>query len=354
MMSRKVGRVTSLNYLSDSVWEAEVDIDGSIEKALGYRELVGDADEGQEVLLNTTAVELGLGTGGYHFVIAVLPVRPVSVAGDGHIMKLRYTPMQLKVLSVEEEASPYHERLVSFCSLQGMPVLVGTLHSMLGPLVVVLNRLNPRLRIAYIMTDGAALPLAFSRSVAELKERGWLSAAITAGHAFGGDLEAVNIYSALAAARNVIEADVAIVLMGPGVVGTGTALGTTALEQASILDGAAALGGKPIAVSRVSFADTRERHRGISHHTLTVLGRLTYARCHVPLPYLAKEQQEVLEGQLKEHHIREKHDVKLYQADEALTWLRDTDLTFRTMGKGLDETPEFFAAVVSAALAARP
>lgn len=352
MISRKLGRIVSLQSLSDTLWEAEVEIDGKIEKALGYRELVGDAQIGQAVILNTTAVELGLGSGGYHYVIAVLPAATSSVSGQGHIMKLRYTPLQLKVLSVEEEASPHHDRLRGWCSLEGMPVLVGTLHSMLSPLAVILKRLNPEMRIAYIMTDGAALPLAFSRTVADLKEKGWLAATITAGHAFGGDYEAVNVYSALATARAVVDADVAVVLMGPGVVGTGTILGTTALEQASILDGAAALGGTPIAISRVSFADSRVRHRGISHHTLTVLGRLTYARCQVPLPYLPGEKQKVVEQQLQESGIDKKHDVRFYEADRALQWLRETDLTFKTMGRGLDETPEFFAAVAAAALAA--
>jgi Protein of unknown function (DUF3866) len=34
---------------------------------------------------------------------------------------------------------------------------------------------------------------------------------------------------------------------------------------------AAALGGTPILAQRVSFADERERHRGVSHHTRAVL-----------------------------------------------------------------------------------
>ena len=36
-------------------------------------------------------------------------------------MKLRYTPMQLKVLSVEEEDSPYHQQLADADSIDGTP-----------------------------------------------------------------------------------------------------------------------------------------------------------------------------------------------------------------------------------------
>ena len=41
----------------------------------------------------------------------------------------------------------------------------------------------------------------FSRNIKMLQELNWLQGTITAGHAFGGDLEAINIYSALAAAE---------------------------------------------------------------------------------------------------------------------------------------------------------
>ena len=52
-----------------------------------------------------------------------------------------------------------------------------------------------------------------------------------------------------------------IVAMGPGVVGTSSPLGTTALEVAGILDAAAALGGTPIAVLRMSDGDPRPATR---------------------------------------------------------------------------------------------
>ena len=70
------------------------------------------------------------------------------------------------------------------------------------------------------MTDGAALPIVISDLVDAMTRVGLIDTTITAGHAFGGDLEAVSVPSALALARHVTHADVAIVAMGPGVVGT--------------------------------------------------------------------------------------------------------------------------------------
>ena len=92
------------------------------------------------------------------------------------------------------------------------------------------------------MTDGAGLPLALSDLVAALRDRGLIDATITYGHAFGGDYEAVSVFSALVVARHVADADVAIVAMGPGIVGTNTRLGFSGLEVGPILDAAAALG----------------------------------------------------------------------------------------------------------------
>ncbi|MEZ5250956.1 MAG: DUF3866 family protein [Ilumatobacteraceae bacterium] len=125
--------------------------------------------------------------------------------------------------------------------------------------------------VTYVMTDGAALPMALSDLVADLSDRGWLGGTITAGHAFGGDLEAVSVPSALQLAVEEQQADVVIVAMGPGVVGTGRALGTTAVETASIATAAARLGLRPVMIARASSADARAQHRGVSHHTRTAL-----------------------------------------------------------------------------------
>src|ERR671913_292897 len=168
-------------------------------------------------------------------------------------------------------------------ALDGLPVVACSLHSQVAVVAAVVRHLRPTARIAYVMTDGAALPLALSDLAHRLRERGVVDITITAGHAFGGDLEAVSMPAALALARHVAAADIAIVGMGPGVVGTASSLGTTAVEVAAIADAAAALGGRVAVCCRVSSADSRERHRGISHHVHTAL-RLTCHRPEVPLP----------------------------------------------------------------------
>ena len=233
------------------------------------------------MVLNTTAVDLDLGTGGWHFVHWNLERGEWVEPGPGHIMKLRYTSLQADVGSTEEHLDP---DLAARTDAAGLPVVATPLHSQLPAVVIGTRHARPDARIAYVMTDGAALPLALSDLVAGLRDRDLLDTTITCGHAFGGDHEAVNVYSALMIARHVVGADVAIVAMGPGIVGTGTALGFTGIEVGSVLDATVGLGGVPVACLRVSAADPRGRHQGISHHTLTTLTVGTRSRATVPVP----------------------------------------------------------------------
>ena len=78
--------------------------------AINYPPLTGRL-LGDHVLINTMAEELQLGSGGYHFVLANLAALKHTSQGSGHIMKLRYTPQQIRVLAAEEEASPHHALL---------------------------------------------------------------------------------------------------------------------------------------------------------------------------------------------------------------------------------------------------
>src|ERR671913_440480 len=217
-------------------------------------------------------------------------------------------------------------------ALDGLPVVACSLHSQVAVVAAVVRHLRPTARIAYVMTDGAALPLALSDLAHRLRERGVVDITITAGHAFGGDLEAVSMPAALALARHVAAADIAIVGMGPGVVGTASSLGTTAVEVAAIADAAAALGGRVAVCCRVSSADSRERHRGISHHVHTAL-RLTCHRPEVPLPTgLAAG----VDGAVP------------IDGPDAATVLAAVDLDVTTMGRGPADDPDFFAAAASA------
>ncbi|MGH2699738.1 MAG: DUF3866 family protein, partial [Actinomycetota bacterium] len=220
-----------------------VEVEGHNLRAVAFPHMVAALRPGDEVVLNTTGTDMNLGTGGAAFVLWNLSNAELPGRGEGHIIKLRYTPWQTEVLAAEAPESPHHRSLAEVTSIAGIPVVVCGVHSHLGPVVAGIKEANPEARVGYLMTDGAALPLPWSDLVRSLKEAGLLDATCTAGHAFGGDLEAVNVFSGLAALETAAEVDAIVVAMGPGVVGTGTVLGFTAMEQGPLLDAAGALGG---------------------------------------------------------------------------------------------------------------
>jgi hypothetical protein len=322
--SFRTGRVTEVLGVRPGLQRVTTDVG----RAFVLTQLTGEVVVGDEVVVNTTAVDLGLGTGGWHVVHWNLARREWSEPGPGHLMKLRYTSLQVDAGAAEE----LHPDLPA--DLEGSPVVVGSLHSQLAPIVVALRHARPKARVSYVMTDGAALPLALSDLVHDLRTGGWLHGTITAGHAFGGDLEAINVLSALVLARHVQSADVVVVAMGPGVVGTGSRLGTTALETAAVLDGAAALGGRPVAALRMSDGDARERHRGISHHTTTAL-ELVRSRVLVAAPVGVDVPSAT-------------HDVRSVPPIDIAGLLGEAGLRVTTMGRGPAEDPLFFTAAAAA------
>ncbi|MGI6549203.1 MAG: DUF3866 family protein [Syntrophomonadales bacterium] len=347
MIESKTGTVRQVTGRRPGLVELRVEVDGDIRRAVAYEEVTGPIEAGDRVVLNTTASSLALGSGGFDFVMVNLDRPEVELSGSGHIMKMRYTPWQCRVLSVEEAASPYHQLLQSVQDLAGIPVLVATLHSMLAPLCACLAAQG--LQVAYVMTDAASLPLPWSRTVEQLKGSGLLKGTVTAGNAWGGDLEAVNIFSGLLAAHAVFEPDVIIVAMGPGIVGTGSKWGFSGIEQGVILNAVHSLGGLPVAVPRISFADQRERHRGISHHTLTVLEDVCQVRVKVPLPLLESAKASVIEGQVARSSIPAKHDVTYLDGGQVDEALMRYGLNPTTMGRNREEDHDFFLALGAAA-----
>lgn len=346
------GTVGAVRTESPGLQSLTVRVDGDAEEssAVCYPQLCGSCTVGDRVLLNTTAVDLGLGTGGEHVVVCRIPRgrAPEGVAlevpGAGHILKLRYTPTQVDVGAVEEQESPYHSLMLGADSLSGMPVVCCGLHSQLPLAAAAVKAADPALRVAYVMTDEAALPLALSRVAAQAKAAGLIDVTLTAGQAFGGDIEAVNRYSALLAARAVARADVTVVAIGPGVVGTATPFGHGGVAQAEAVNAAAVLGGKPVVALRVSFADARERHRGVSHHTLAAL-RLALAPAEVAIPALAEEQAAEVERALEDADAWHTHRRAEAPACE-LPDLRGVEV--RTMGRTPAEDPAFFLAAAAA------
>lgn len=338
MLTQAAGKVQSVTDWDRDAQEVSVRIELETRRAVNYPALTGPARVGDDVLLNTTAQVLKLGTGGFDFVSANLsrPLPKPDTLEMGHIIKGRYLPTQLAVLTLEEQEQ-YAE--VWERDLENLPVLVGQVHSQIAPAAAGLFLTGHR-RVAYVMTDAAALPLAFSHLVRDLKAAGFFHATLTCGQAFGGDHETVTLHSALLAARHILKCDAAIVCQGPGGVGTGTKYGYSGVEQAQNLDIVRALGGQSVAVARMSSADKRPRHLGISHHTRTALD-LAYSRCLVPLP-LGVDASGLPPG----------HMVQFVpNAQAALDLLAEAGVQVTSMGRSPAEDPLFFEAAAAAGLA---
>jgi hypothetical protein len=314
--------------------------------ALAYPGLVGQPRVGDRVLLNVTALELGLGTGGMAMVVAVPDRLPPDPADAGHIVKARYTPLQTTVLAVDEQGSPHHDLLRDADDIGGLPVVVADLHSALTPILAGARERRDDLRIVYVMSDGGALPLWFSRTVPALREAGWLSATITVGQAFGGDVEAVTLHTGLLAARLVLDADLAVVTQGPGNLGTGTRWGFSGVASGEAVNAVNLLGGRAVAALRISAADDRPRHHGVSHHSLTSLGRVSLTPADVVVP--------ALEGSFGDEvrtacaSLAERHRLVDVAVDGLYDVLREAPVALSSMGRGLEDDPAYFLAAAAA------
>jgi hypothetical protein len=315
-------------------------------RALGYPALVGRAEPGDAVLLNTTALTMGLGTGGYALIVALperLPADPPP--GPGHLVKGRYLPHQAVVLGVDEQDSPHHAVIRDAEGLDGMPVVVADLHSALPAILAGIHADAPQARVAYVMTDGGALPLWFSMSASALAPQ--LAGTVTVGQALGGDLEAVTLHTGLLAARHVLGADIAIVSQGPGNLGTGTPWGFSGVSAGEAVNAVAVLSGRPVGSLRISGADARERHTGVSHHSTTAYGRVALAPADLVLPEgLEPALAESVERDLKP--LAERHRVVTVPTQGLDEALRASPVRLSTMGRGLDEDYAYFLAAAAA------
>lgn len=357
MVRWRAGLVTTVGRRWAGAVELTVRVAGAGDlRALAYPALVGDPVVGDRVLLNTTALARGLGTGGYALVVALperLPPDPPAGAGHspgaGHLVKARYTPLQAMVLGVDEQESAHHALMAGADDLDGLPVVVADLHSALPAVLAGMRLVRPDARVVYVMTDGAALPAWFSRTLAGLREAGWLAASVTVGQAFGGDLEAVSLHSGLLAARHVLGADLAVVAQGPGNLGSGTRWGFSGVSAGEAVNAVSVLRGSPVAALRVSGADARERHRGVSHHSLTAYGRVALTPADVVVPLLAgpvgalvRAQAAALGAPTGRHRLVEEPVAGLRAA------LTATPVELSTMGRGLDDDEPAFLASAAA------
>ena len=333
------------------IQDLTVEVDGRREAALAYPFLTGRVTAGDRVLLNTTAVDAGLGSGGSHFVIAVLGEVSREADGPGHVMKLRYTPLQAQVLAVEEQESPDHDAVAGDEGLDGLPVAWLPLHSMVGAACAGAKAAGAE-RVVYVMTDGAALPLWLSRQVHALRDARLIDEVITAGQALGGDREAVNLFSALVAARAVSRADVVVVADGPGKVGTGTTWGATEVSGGLALTVASILGGRPIAGLRLNFSDPGYRHFGLSPHSVTVLTRVAQSPAHVAVPVLEGTERETVWDAIRAAGIEDRHQVVEVTGAPGVDLLTQRGVEMETMGRAGEADPQFFLAAGAAGVLA--
>jgi len=255
-LSLRRGAVTAVLERHEGL--ARIEVDGV--PCVAYPRLTGPVALGDEVVVNTQARNLDLGSGGFD-VLYVNLTRGLELAPEerAHVMKLPYTPGQFAARHAEET-----DLLAE--SLDGMPVVCCSVHSQLVPVCAALADF----RVAYVQLEGGALPLALSDAVRILKERSLVSGTASVGACFGGDVECVTVWSALVWAKGTGH-DAVVCAIGPGIVGTASRLGHGGLAATVAADATLALGGRPIVAARVSVADARERHRGLSHHTQAVV-----------------------------------------------------------------------------------
>lgn len=338
MIRWRRGTVAALGRSWPGSQELEADVDGARLRALAHPRLVGDPRVGDAVLLNVGALDLGLGTGGYALVVALPDRLPPDREGPGHLVKARYTPMQTVVLGADEQDADTHELLAAEELLPGTPVVVADLHSSLPAVLAGVADARRGTRVSYIMTDGGALPLWFSRLVAELA--GDLVGTVTVGQAFGGDLETVSLHTGLLAAVRVQGAEVVVVTQGPGNLGTGTSWGFSGVAAGEAVNAAAAVGGRPVAVLRMSEADPRPRHRGVSHHSTTAYGRVALAAADVVVP---RSYAHLVDPEpFTRHRVVDVDDSGL------LGVLGQRAQLLSSMGRGLDDDPVAFLAAAAA------
>jgi hypothetical protein len=283
-----------------------VDVDDEERPAVAYTELTGPNEVGDEVVVNVAARDLDLGSGGFDIVHVNLTRGLEGTGIEGaHVMKLNYTSLQHAVEPIEgaDLDLPLDK-----------PVAVCFLHAQL-PCVAWAARGSGR--IGYVQTMGGALPGSHSRVVRELLDRELLAGHVCAGPAFGGEHDAITTIGGLHAGLTKLGWDAAIVGPGPGILGSASALGHGGMAALDNVHAALALGCRTIVVPRMSTGDPRPRHRGVSHHTRTVLDLVLK-----PVAVAAAD-------------------------DEDLAGYVASGLPATTMGRSAEEDPAFFEAALA-------
>lgn len=314
-----------------------VAVAGTRRPAVAYTELVGPVEVGDDVVVNVAALDLKLGSGGFD-VVHVNLTRGLDgpPGGPEHVIKLNYTSLQHAVPALEERAAPLDPAATAAPDTAavpaGRPAAVLALHGQLAPVAWAAAARAPGARVGYVQTAGGALAGALSDTVGELLERGLLAGHVTAGPAFGGQQEALTVAGALHGGLTTLGWHAAVVGPGPGIGGSGSLLGHGGLAALDSAHAALALGIRTILVLRMSSGDPRPRHRGLSHHSATVL-ELLLRPVLVALP---QDAAVALPGA---------HESRSARAD--LDGYAASGLPARTMGRALSDDEAFFRAALA-------
>jgi len=339
-----------------------VEVDGERRPAWADTMLLGEMREGDEVVVNVAALDLGLGSGGFD-VVHVNLTRGLEGggAGDEHVVKLNYTSLQHPVSPVEAEprfqthgngakgtaepdgGAPGRIERSPEAAETGARVapwvVILPLHGHLAPAAWAAAQVSPEVRVGYVQTGGGALPGSLSRDVAELRERGLLCGHVAAAPAYGAEHEALSTVGAFDSAADRLGWDVILVGPGPGIIGSNTEFGHGGMAALDSAHAALSLRLPTLLSPRLSVGDPRERHRDLSHHTYTVL-ELLLAAVDVAVP----EGEPTIEAALEEAPGR--HRLRIASAD--LEGYAASGLPATTMGRSLQEDPLFFAAPLAA------
>jgi uncharacterized protein DUF3866 len=329
-------------------------VDDEARLAWADRSLVGEVAEGDEVIVNTEALDIGLGSGGFDVVHVNLTrgLGAGGAGGDANVMKLNYTSLQHSVAPVEPTIG-------EDAAARPVPVLVLPLHGHLAPAAWAVMKARPGGRVGYVHTAGGALPGSLSRDAAELRHRGLLAGTVTAGPAYGGEREAITLLGALDAGGRELGWEAILCGPGPGILGSATDYGHGGISALDSAHGALSLGVPTLLSPRLSSSDPRPRHRGLSHHTAIVL-ELLLGSVRVPVPEIDLEgwptgEQGVDDIDLPSvldalHEVcDDRHDVIVQPVD--LESYAASGLPAVTMGRTIEQDPLFFAAPLAAGAA---
>jgi len=123
-------------------------------------------------------------------------------------------------------------------------------------------------------------------------------------------------------------------------------VGLLGVAAGEAVNAAATLAGRPVASLRISFADPRNRHQGISHHSRTAYGQVALARADVVIPALQEPQATRVAADVAA--LAARHRLITVPVDGLLEALRASPVPLSTMGRSLDEDLAYFLAAAAA------